>query len=63
MFIGLEVIMGFGMMVGFLVGIGWVVIFLGIFYLFEMKSLVVFLINVGYCVVVLIIMGVILGVW
>ena len=63
MFIGSEATVGFGTMAGFLAGIGWVATFIGIIYLFEMKSLAAFLINAGYCVVALTTMGTILGAW
>lgn len=63
MFIGAEATVGFGTMAGFLAGIGWVSTFLGILYLFEMKTMAAFLINAGYCVVALTTMGAILGAW
>lgn len=63
MFIGTEATLSFGTMAGFLAGIGWVATFLGILYLFEMKSLAAFLINAGYCVAALTTMGAILGAW
>ena len=63
MFIGAEATTGFGTMAGFLAGLGWVATFLGIIYLFEMKSLAAFLINAGYCIVALTTMGAILGAW
>lgn len=63
MFIGAEATTSFGTMAGFLAGIGWVATFLGIIYLFEMKSLAAFLINAGYCIVALTTMGAILGAW
>lgn len=63
MFIGAEAGLMFGMMAGFLAGIGWVASFLGILYLFEMRSIKAFAINGGYCVISLTLMGLILGVW
>ncbi len=63
MFIGAEADLMFGMMAGFLAGIGWVASFLGILYLFEMRSLKAFVINGGYCVLSLTLMGLILGAW
>lgn len=63
MFIGAEASLSFGAMAGLLAGIGWVATFLGIIYLFEMRSLAAFLINAGYCVIALTTMGAILGAW
>lgn len=63
MFIGAEADMMFGTMAGFFVGIGWVATFLGILYLFEMRSLKAYFINGGYCVLSLTLMGLILGAW
>ena len=63
MFIGSEADLLFGLMAGFLAGIGWVATFLGILYLFEMRSMKAFLINAGYCTVSLTLMGTILGIW
>lgn len=63
MFIGAEASLSFGAMAGLLAGIGWVATFMGIIYLFEMRSLVAFLINAGYCVIALTTMGAILGAW
>ena len=63
MFIGVEADLAFGLFAGFAAGLGWVATFLGILYLFEMRSLKVYLINAGYCVVALTLMGAILGAW
>jgi len=63
MFIGSEADLLFGLMAGFFAGIGWVATFLGILYLFEMRSMKAFLINAGYCTVALTLMGAILGIW
>lgn len=63
MFIGAEASLSFGAMAGLLAGIGWVATFMGIIYLFEMRSLAAFLINAGYCVIALTTMGAILGAW
>ena len=63
MFIGAEATVGCGTMAGFLAGFGWVAAFLGILYLFEMKSMAAFLINAGYCITALTAMGAILGAW
>lgn len=63
MFIGSEANLIFGMMAGFFAGFGWVATYLGILYLFEMKSVKAYLINAGYCIISLTIMGVILGAW
>jgi len=62
MFIGREANMVFGAAAGFFTGTGWVATFLGILYLFEMKSLRLYLINAGFCIVSLTIMGFLLGV-
>ena len=63
LFIGAEADMVFGMMAGFFAGFGWVATFLGILYLFEMKSLKAYLINAGFCIVSLTIMDAVLGAW
>lgn len=63
LFIGAEASLSFGAMAGLLAGIGWVATFMGIIYLFEMRSLAAFLINAGYCVIALTTMGAILGAW
>ncbi len=63
MFIGAQATFSFGLFAGFAAGLGWVAAFLGILYLFEMRSLKIFCINGGYCVVALTIMGAILGAW
>jgi hypothetical protein len=63
MFIGAEATLAFGTFAGFAAGLGWVGAFLGILYLFEMRSMKAYLINAGYCVVALTLMGAILGAW
>jgi len=63
LFIGSAADLTFGVMAGFMAGIGWVSTMLGILYLFEMKSFKAYLINAGYCVVTLTAMGAILGAW
>lgn len=62
-FIGTATDLIFGAMAGFFAGFGWVATFLGILYLFEMKSYQAYLINAGYCIVALTVMGIILGAW
>jgi len=61
MFIGPKADIAFGAMAGFLAGLGWVAAFLGILYVFEMKSMRAFGINAGYCVLSLTVMGAVLG--
>lgn len=63
LFIGATADIIYGTMAGFFAGIGWVAAFLGILYLFEMRSAKAFVINGGYCVVSLTLMGLILGAW
>ena len=63
MFIGKEADIAFGAIAGFFAGIGWVATFLGILYLFEMRSLKAYLINAGYCMTALTAMGIVLGAW
>ena len=65
MFIGWgdHVSTSFGFFAGFAAGLGWVAAFIGIIYLFEMRSMKAFLINGGYCVVAMSVMGIILGTW
>jgi hypothetical protein len=63
MFIGADAGGGFGAMAGFMAGLGWVFTFLGIIYLFEMRSLALFLINSLYSVAALTVMGFVIGIW
>jgi len=63
MFIGPDAGASFGALAGFMAGIGWVLTFMGIIYLFESRSLALFLINAGYSVVSLTVMGLIIGLW
>jgi hypothetical protein len=63
MFIGHQADLLTGLLAGFFAGLGWVVTFTGIQYLFEMKTLKIFMVNAGYSLVSLTIMGAILGVW
>lgn len=63
MFIGPKAGAGFGAMAGFMAGVGWVITFMGISYLFESRTFVHFLINAGYSVLSLTIMGLIIGAW
>ena len=63
LFIGPVADITYGAIAGFFAGFGWVATFVGILYLFEMRSLKAFIINAGYCVLSLTIMGVILGAW
>lgn len=63
MFIGPVADVTYGTIAGFFAGFGWVVTFIGILYLFEMRSLRAFIINGGYCLLSLTIMGAILGAW
>ena len=63
MFLGAERSLIYGATAGFFAGLGWVSMFLGILYLFEMRSLKLFSINAGYCTLSLTIMGAILGAW
>lgn len=60
-FIGGEATPVLGAMAEFFAGIGWVGAFLGILYLFEMRSMKAFVINAGYCTIALTGMGAILG--
>jgi len=61
MFIGTNDL-GFSMLAGLSVGLGWVACSLGVTYLFEGKSLKLFLINAGYHVVSFLLMGLIIGI-
>ncbi|WP_339922228.1 DUF1761 domain-containing protein [uncultured Cyclobacterium sp.] len=63
LFIGANADMAYGLMAGFMTGLGWVATLLGILYLFENRSFKAFLINAGYCIVALTLMGGILGAW
>lgn len=62
MFIGQEDV-AFGTIAGFMTGLGWVALAIGIISLFENRSLKYVLINGGYMVVAFTVMGVILGAW
>ena len=61
MFIGIEADIIVGTLAGFFAGLGWVATFIGILYVFEMRSLKAYFINAGYCVLALTLMGAILG--
>lgn len=61
MFLGPEANLAFGATAGFFAGFGWVAMFLGILYLFEMRSKKAFFINAGYCTLTLTVMGAIIG--
>lgn len=61
MFLGADSDLAMGIFAGFLAGLGWVAMFLGVLYLFEMRSLKIWLINAGYCTISLTVMGAILG--
>ena len=61
LFIGIKHGTVFGLIAGFLVGFGWIAPMLGIYYLFERRSLVHFAINASYAVVAFSLMGVIIG--
>lgn len=63
MFLGSETSLIYGATAGFFAGLGWVAMFLGILYLFEMRSLKLFSINAGYCTLSLTTMGAIIGAW
>ena len=63
MFIGPEATWLSGAIYGFIAGLGWVATFLGVLYLFEMKSFRLYFINACYCVIALTVMGLILGAW
>jgi hypothetical protein len=53
----------FGLIAGFLTGLGWVVPAFGIVALFEKKPLAYVMVNGGYMVVSFIIMGAVIGAW
>ena len=61
MFIGPDADIAFGAAAGFFTGAFWVSAMLGVFYLFESRTLKLFSINAGYATVALTIMGIILG--
>ena len=63
MFIGPAANLVAGAGVGLLAGAGWVATFLGILYLFEMRSMKIYFLNAGYCTVALTVAGGILGAW
>jgi len=63
MFMGIEVTLVDGVIVGAIVGVGWVGTSLGTNYLFSQKSLKLFLIDAGYFMVWFIAVGAILGAW
>lgn len=62
-FLGGEVDAGTGAMYGFFTGFGWVMMSLGVVYLFERRPLSLWLINGGYQVITYTLMGYILGLW
>ena len=55
--------LSFGMFAGFMTGLTFVAVALGITYLFEQRSLKLWLINSGDQIVFFTVMGTILGVW
>jgi len=61
MFLGPEADIAFGVSVGFFTGFGFIAALLGVFYLFEGKSLKLFWINGGFAVVSFVAMGLVLG--
>jgi hypothetical protein len=63
LFIGAQAGWSFGLFAGFMAGLTYVAMALGVIYLFEGRSLTLWAINGGYQVVVFSVMGVILGVW
>ncbi len=63
LFIGKTGTASFGLIVGLLVGIGWIAASLGVNYLFARKSLKLFLIDSFYFIVYFAVMGLILGAW
>ncbi len=62
LFIGAEGT-AFGTMAGFMTGLGWVSLAIGVIALFENRSLSYVLINCGYMVIAFTVMGAILGAW
>lgn len=62
MFIGAGDL-GFGLFAGFMTGLTFVSVGLGITYLFEQKPLQLWLINAGYQTLFFTVMGAILGAW
>lgn len=62
LFIGQEDF-AFGVMAGFMTGLGWVTLSIGIISLFENRPLNYVLINGGYMIVAFTVMGAILGAW
>ena len=62
-FIGTQATTAEGALYGFLAGIGWVAMAMGINDLFEQRSLKLYLINAGYHTLSFTVMGVILGFW
>jgi hypothetical protein len=61
MFLGPKVDITAGVGAGFFTGFGFIAAFLGVFYLFEGKSLKLFWINSGFAVVSFVVMGLVLG--
>lgn len=53
----------FGVFAGFMTGLTFVAVAIGVTYLFEQRSLKLWLINAGYQVVFFTVMGAILGAW
>ena len=62
-FIGSETTLAQGALYGFLAGIGWVAMAMGINDLFEQRSVKLYLINAGYHTLSFTAMGAILGLW
>lgn len=63
LFIGASATLASGALAGLLAATGWVITFVGIYYLFEMRSIKAWLVNAGYALISMTVMGAILGAW
>jgi hypothetical protein len=61
MFIGPEADIAYGAAAGFFTGAFWISAMLGVFFLFEGRSMKLYLIDAGYATTALTLMGIILG--
>jgi len=61
LFLGAEVDLKTALIAGFLTGFGFVTPLIGVFYLFEEKSMKLFLVNAGFSIITFSLIGLIIG--
>ena len=63
LFVGPNVAVGVAVGTGFIIGLCWVSLAIGIGYIFEQRPLKLFLINSGYAILQFSLIGLVLGLW